>query len=121
MTDDKTVETSVAEMQARLLILEKVLVAKDAQIEGLTGNLKTATDLIDGDTKSRLISELENLTDHTLDERVKMSTDELRQARDLAKRVPGRKFVSGADTGKVEGDVYEPISQKAMYKRYMRD
>ena len=116
---NKTVETAVAELNARLILLERDVKEKDDIIARLTVQLKNANDHIDSDTRSRLIAELEKTTDYTLNELVAMDADRLRQVRDDQKRYKPPKFVSGADKGEAKGDKYEPLA--TIYGKYARD
>lgn len=118
---NKTVDMSVAEMQAELEISRRTSTEMKATIDSLTKQLSAAVDVIEGDTKSKLIADLEKVTDYTISELVGMDADRLQQIRDDHGRYKARKFVSGSDTGEAEGDVYEALSQKTMYGKYRGD
>lgn len=114
---NKTVEISVAEIQARLTLTENANKELQATVDELTSKLKDANDLIEGDTKSKLIADVERVTDFKLSELVGMDADRLRQIRDDHARYKSKKFVSGADKADAEGDVYAPLKIYGKYKR----
>lgn len=109
MPTETPVEVSIEELQAKVLMLEAKSLADDTEKLELGKSLKDALDLIEGDTKAKLIPEIMARTDWRLDELVNESIERLRQIRDDTKKVSTRKLTAGVDMTKLADDVYEPL------------
>jgi len=99
-TGDKTspiVEKNVASLNARVLILESLNTALIAERDAAVVQLKQANDLIEADTKARLVEQAMGETNMTLNELAGKDIDELETILTISALAKKPRFESGAD------------------------
>ncbi len=89
-------DVNVALVLAENTQLKAAVTARDAQIEELAKKLGQATDLIEQDTKSRLIAELKPKTSIPGEFLTKMSVEKLNEMNDTLSKAVLPAFKSGA-------------------------
>ncbi len=117
MTNDNPVDVSVEQLQAQRLLDKKVIETLKVQVDELSVSLKGANDLIEGDTKAKLIAELNLTTDYKLEELVTMGVDELKTVKVVSARVrPERRLAAGVDMAALDND--PDAWKKTIYGRW---
>ena len=103
MTEDKTgdnltvTERNVSELIARVTVLESQVVTLTAERDAALSQLKQANDLIEADTKARLVEQAVGLSEMTLAELAGKDIAELETIITVSKLVKKSRFESGAD------------------------
>ena len=113
MTDNPTgdpptaTEKNVAALSARVLILESENARLIAERDEALKHLKQANDLIEQDTKARLVEEATKLSTMTLVELVGKDISELEDLIAVSKMARKPTFESGADLGGSKPDKFD--------------
>jgi len=92
-------DANVALVLAENKSLKETVVEKDALIEDLTKKLKQATDLIEEDTKSRIIADIKPKTTLPGEYLSKMSVEKLREMQKTLDQAVAPVFKSGTPMG----------------------
>ena len=117
MTNDNPVDVSVEELQSQAMLDKQAIATLKAQVDELAKSLKRSNDLIEGDVKSKLIAEVEPMTDFKLVELIGMDTERLRQIRDDSTRyTPKRSLTHGVDMSELASDKFAPL--RSVYGKY---
>ena len=124
MTDDpKTgdpptaTDVNVAEVLARNLVLESQILQVTAERDEALKHLKQANDLIEADTKARLIEEAAKLSTMTLIELSGKDIAYLENLIDVSKMARKPTFESGADLGVAKPDKFD--SRTYLHSKYV--
>jgi len=91
------VERNVATLNARVLVLESLNKGLIAERDAAVNQLKQANDLIEADTKARLVEQALNQTEMTLNELAGKDIDELENILTISALAKKQRFESGAD------------------------
>ena len=107
MVDPKTGETptekNVAALNARVVILESRIPILTAERDEAVAQLKQANDLIEADTKARLVEQALDQTTITLNELAGKDIDELEAILTISALAKKPRFESGADVAAKPG------------------
>jgi len=112
------VEKNVATLNARVLILEALNTALIAERDAAVKQLRQANDLIEADTKARLVEQALEATTMTLNELAGKDIDELESILTISALTKKPRFESGADLAAKPGkDKLDPSTYlHSLYK-----
>ena len=103
-TGDQTpTEKNVASLNARVLVIESLNTALIAERDEAVKQLKQANDLIEADTKARLVEKALGDTNMTLNELAGKDIDELETIITISALAKKPRFESGADLAATPG------------------
>jgi len=103
-TGDQTpTEKNVASLNARVLVIESLNTALIAERDEAVKQLKQANDLIEADTKARLVEKALGETNMTLNELAGKDIDELETIITISALAKKPRFESGADLAATPG------------------
>jgi len=103
-TGDQTpTEKNVSALQARVLVIESLNTALIAERDEAVKQLKQANDLIEADTKARLVEKALGDTNMTLNELAGKDIDELETIITISALAKKPRFESGADLAATPG------------------
>jgi len=103
-TGDQTpTEKNVSALQARVLVIESLNTALIAERDEAVKQLKQANDLIEADTKARLVEKALGETNMTLNELAGKDIDELETIITISALAKKPRFESGADLAATPG------------------